>query len=177
MYDGNISDNEIVQFHKKVNVDFISKVVDINQDLFRIITIEEDRLYKIIPLFNCEEIISSNPNDKVLNDNKCLIFIGDLDTVVHFKSNNTVEVLGLYIELIEKDNDTLLQGVVFDKARANPLKDANVFIELYDNDVLTNAFSCDSDEAGQFIQLLTDYDEETVNVRAYYENLSVEKEV
>ena len=43
-----------------------------------------DNLCKAIPLFNCDRIVSSNTNDIVLEDNKCLIF--DDTSTMHYYS-------------------------------------------------------------------------------------------
>ena len=45
--------------------------------------------YKCIPLFNCDIITSSDSRDSVLDDNQCLITIGDEDTVIKCVSDDT----------------------------------------------------------------------------------------
>ena len=45
--------------------------------------------YKCIPLFNCDSIVSSDSRDSVLDDNQCLITIGDEDTVIKCVSDDT----------------------------------------------------------------------------------------
>lgn len=45
--------------------------------------------YKCIPLFNCDIITSSDSRDSVLDDNQCLITIGDEDTVISCSSDDT----------------------------------------------------------------------------------------
>ena len=48
-----------------------------------------DNLYRAIPLFNADVISSSNPNDIILDTNKCLILHVDDDTLVTVSSDDT----------------------------------------------------------------------------------------
>lgn len=41
-----------------------------------------DNVYRCVPLFNCDRLVSSNTNDIILEDNKCLILTVDDDTLV-----------------------------------------------------------------------------------------------
>ena len=60
----------------------------VNGDLWSVSSVN-DNLYKVIPLFNCDRIVSSNTNDIVLEDNKCLILHVDDDTIVTAVSDDT----------------------------------------------------------------------------------------
>ena len=73
MYFSNIANEELQHFHNIVGVDFSMSLTDILvSNLFKVETIVADSIYRVYPLFYCEEIISSNVNDKLL-DTKCLI--------------------------------------------------------------------------------------------------------
>lgn len=74
MYFTNISDNELTQYHQQVKNNFsitIHTILTNTLDLFKIEEIT-DTVLKIYPLFYCEKITSTNPNDKI-TDNKLII--------------------------------------------------------------------------------------------------------
>ena len=72
-YYTNIANEELQYFHGLQVKNFTIKLSDINTSwLFKIDEIIEDSIYKIYPLFYTQEITSSNPDDKIL-DNKCII--------------------------------------------------------------------------------------------------------
>ena len=53
---------------------------------------EDNGLIKAIPLFNCDRIISSNSNDIVLEENKCIILNIDEDTIVNAVSEDRPDI-------------------------------------------------------------------------------------
>ena len=81
----NIADNELTQYHKKINVNTHYKLSDVitnSEGLFIVKQQSSTNVYKIIPLFNCERIESTNPEDKVIEENKGIICIYDANSVV-----------------------------------------------------------------------------------------------
>ena len=60
----------------------------INGDLWEVSAVNTN-VYKAIPLFNCDQIISSNADDIILETNKCLIFHADDDTNITCVSEDT----------------------------------------------------------------------------------------
>ena len=86
MYFGNISDSELSQYHNEVNNSFDMPLIDVlTSNLFKIETIISNSIYKVYPLFYCEEIISNNSNDYVL-ENKCIVCEKKDTTFLTFKS-------------------------------------------------------------------------------------------
>ena len=68
-----------LSFEQKVNAEFtVDEILD--GDLWKVYA--NGGVYKCIPLFNCDKLVSSNTNDIVLEDNKCLILQYDDDTIV-----------------------------------------------------------------------------------------------
>ena len=71
-YYTNIANEELQYFHGLQVKNFTIKLSDINTSwLFKIEEIIEDSIYKIYPLFYTQEITSSNPDDKILDNNHC----------------------------------------------------------------------------------------------------------
>ena len=72
-------DNELtfLSYSQNVNAEF--SVDDIlSGDLW--VVYVNGGVYKCVPLFNCDKLVSSNANDIVVDDNKCLILHVDDDT-------------------------------------------------------------------------------------------------
>ena len=73
MYYSNIMNEELQYFRNLTGPNFTIKLSDLlSSDLFHKEEIISDKMYRIYPLFYCNEITSSNPNDKIL-ENKALI--------------------------------------------------------------------------------------------------------
>ena len=88
MYFSNIGDAELGQYHNLVLNDFKMTLTDVlSSDLFKVEEIVSDSIFKVYPLFYCNEIKSNNYDDKVL-DNRCVICKNATDTVLSF---NTVK--------------------------------------------------------------------------------------
>lgn len=73
MYFKDITDEELQFFHGLKVPNFSITLTDVlTSDLFKKEVIIADSIYKIYPLFYCDTISSTNPNDKIL-ENKCII--------------------------------------------------------------------------------------------------------
>lgn len=97
MYYTDITNKELQYFHnKKVNSFTIGLTDLLIHKLFKKVQVT-DNIYKIFPLFYCDEILSTNPNDKIL-ENKCIICIKkEKETYFTFKTNDiTAETMSLY---------------------------------------------------------------------------------
>lgn len=53
---------------------------------------DSNGLIKAIPLFNCDKITSNNSNDKIIDDNKCIILENNNDTIIECISNDTSSI-------------------------------------------------------------------------------------
>lgn len=83
-----IMDRELtfLSYKQPITAEFTVNEI-INGDLWKVYSIN-DNVYKAIPLFNCDKLVSSNANDIVLEDNKCLILHVDDDTIIKAISND-----------------------------------------------------------------------------------------
>ena len=91
-----------LSYKQKINGEFTVNEI-VTGDLWSVSAIN-DNVYKAIPLFNADVITSSNPNDIVLDMNKCLIVANDEDTLVTVSSEDTSNIhyysLQLYLPKI-----------------------------------------------------------------------------
>ena len=71
MYFKNISNEDLIQFHPVKTRDFMMSLTDVlDSNLFKIE--DNDGVYRIFPLFYCDNIKSNNMSDVIL-ENKCII--------------------------------------------------------------------------------------------------------
>ena len=88
MYFSNIGNAELTHFHKTLGADFSMSLTEIlSSDLFNVEPIIDGSLYRVYPLFYCKEVISSNSNDRNM-DNRCLILEKtNHETYLSFRTN------------------------------------------------------------------------------------------
>lgn len=141
MYFSNIADNEIAQFHGTVENNFNIPISIIQNGMFEIENIIDEKLYKVYPLFYCEGIASTNPDD-VIFDNKCIILDYDSNTRLYFKSAlNIAEVEVGFDSLIKYTSnyieceDTNALFLFFDKNTNRLLEGVKVTADLVCNNV------------------------------------------
>ena len=79
-------DLTFLSYNQTINKDFTMSEV-LTGGLWYVV--EGTGFYKCIPLFNCDRITSSDDNDNVLDDNKCLITLGDEETIISCISDDT----------------------------------------------------------------------------------------
>lgn len=89
-------DLTFLSYNQTINAEFtVEEILD--SDLW--IVNDDNGLVKAVPLFNCDTIVSSNPNDKVLDDNKCIILENINDTLIQCISNDTGTIHYYTVEL------------------------------------------------------------------------------
>lgn len=93
MYNSSIFDDKLTklsynhQINKKFVLEDIKDTSNNESNLWNV-TNTGDGVLKLIPLFNCGKIVSSNSNDIVLDKNKCIICIDDDSTIISCISDN-----------------------------------------------------------------------------------------
>lgn len=105
--------------------------------------IHRGNIVKAVPLFNCDIIQSNNPNDIILDDNKCAILNNDNNTIITAKSDDTSSihyyniVLYAYTPYCQLNglNELVVSCIVYDKY-LNTLN--NIEVSVYvDNELNT----------------------------------------
>ena len=94
MYFTNINNPELKCYHRKVKT---SKAILLTEALsnsndkgFKVEPIINNKIYKIYPMFYCDEISSTNTNDRIF-DSRMIICEKKDDTILQFKTNEEVE--------------------------------------------------------------------------------------
>ena len=94
MYFSDVADLELKQFHKVIPYNFnISLTKALSSDLFHIETIIQNKLYRIFPLFYCEKITSSNPEDIILENKGIICNKNSKETFFNFISDDNDNVI------------------------------------------------------------------------------------
>lgn len=157
MYNSNVQDSELTKFHNKVKANLSFELAEMMDNPLFIVEEITDTIYKIIPLFNCDSISSSNEEDRIL-DNKCIICIYKADTIFNFISNNEVNEIGFILWVEEKYGEAILIGIVYDTANNNPIMNVNLSIDCLDYyDRLKEHFNLITDKYGGFSTVLKNY--------------------
>ena len=90
------SDLTFLSYNQTVNCEFrLSELL--TSDLWMVNT--DNGLVKAVPLFNCDNIVSSNESDKILDNNKCVILHNVSDTIISCTSNDTGSIHYYSVEL------------------------------------------------------------------------------
>ena len=128
MYFTDITNPELQYFHGINARNFnISLSEMLSSDLFIVETIITDSIYRIYPIFYSQQIISSNPDDKIL-ENKCIIANKtDEETYYRFISDDKTEIiLGIlnnYKEINETLNVDEFNNLVYRLKHQQPFKE------------------------------------------------------
>lgn len=173
-----ISDNELVQFHRKINVNKTFKLTEILDDnpLFIVKQQQSTSVYKIVPLFNCETIISTNPTDKIV-DNRMLICTYNEDTIISFQTYRAFQDFSILTHQETKWGKLIHYGVVYEKTQTTPIKDADVKIETIQAEEVTNTTIMTTNDNGEFVHFITDNNLDHIRTTVTYENITHTDEV
>lgn len=152
--DTSLADSELLFYHKQIKSNVVISLIDAIDDNPLFIVENNDDAIKIIPLFYCDAIASSNVNDNVL-ENKCIICENREDTYLNFLTNKGTEDIGVFYNryafyipgVVTK---VYFRGVVYDKLNYTPLSNAAVQIKAtYIHNVIKE-YEVVTDEFGEF---------------------------
>ena len=129
-----------LSYGQPINAEFTVEEI-LTGDLWKTYQINNN-IYKAIPLFNCDELSSSNPKDIILENNKCLILHVDDDTIIAAKSDDIGDIhvyslqLYAFAPYTKLDYlDSLFVYVICYDEFLNTLN--NVFVDVYvDNELI-----------------------------------------
>jgi len=82
MYFGNIFNIEAQKLARLEKIDKICTIGELDPAYWRIEEQDKGEFLRIRPLFNTDELSSSNPLDTVIEKNKCLICKNNVNTVI-----------------------------------------------------------------------------------------------
>lgn len=117
--------------------------------------IHRNNIVKAVPLFNCDSIVSANPNDKVLDGNRCIILENITGTLIQCISDDTGSIHYYSIELyayapytsLDVVDEVTVYCIVYDEY-LNTLN--NVEIDVYIDNTLKDTITTDNQGIARF---------------------------
>ena len=173
MYTQTLSNKELIVHHNLVKYNTsltLEEIID--NPLFIVEEQNNGELYKIIPLFNCDEIISTNPNDKFL-EKRCIICVNDDNTILSFISNIAISGFEINYTITQKYGETIFIGLILDSINKIKLANIDVKIELFNrNYELKKRYYLETDVFGGVVTSLEGYSNtDKIRVTASYNDL------
>ena len=142
----------LLSYNQTINAEFTLEEI-LDSPLW--IVNSDNGLIKAIPLFNCDNITSSNSSDKVLDSNKCVILENDMDTIVKCISDDTGSMHYHSVELYAYAPYTKLDVIdevtvycILHDEYLNTV--SNVGVDVYINDELSGSVLSDSNGVCRF---------------------------
>lgn len=134
MYFSNISDTELSQYHNEIKNDVEMSLTQVlSSSLFKIETIIADKIYKIYPLFYCDNIESTNPNDKIV-ENRLIICEKEANTILKFETQPTNDEVELGWSIYIAVGGFVIH--CYNKINNKPVTDLELIVTL-NNKVIT----------------------------------------
>lgn len=103
MYFSNIFNREIEKVVKSIKYNGVVPLDEINTEAW--VIEEHDSILRLFPLFNCDNITSSNDNDVIIDNNKVLICENLDDTILNIDGSGLIQYNGINL-LIYAINDS-----------------------------------------------------------------------
>lgn len=97
MYFSNIFNREIEKVVKSIKYNGIVPLDEINTEAW--VIEEHDSILRLFPLFNCDNITSSNDNDVIIDNNKVLICENLDDTILNIDGSGLIQYNGINLLL------------------------------------------------------------------------------
>ena len=97
MYFSNIFNREIEKVVKSIKYNGVVALDEINTEAW--VIEEHDSILRLFPLFNCDNITSSNDNDIIIDNNKVLICENLDDTILNIDGSGLIQYNGINLLL------------------------------------------------------------------------------
>ena len=97
MYFSNIFNREIEKVVKSIKYNGVVALDEINTEAW--VIEEHDSILRLFPLFNCDNITSSNDNDVIIDNNKVLICENLDDTILNIDGSGLIQYNGINLLL------------------------------------------------------------------------------
>ena len=97
MYFSNIFNREIEKVVKSIKYNGVVPLDEINTEAW--VIEEHDSILRLFPVFNCDNITSSNDNDVIIDNNKVLICENLDDTILNIDGSGLIQYNGINLLL------------------------------------------------------------------------------
>ena len=138
MYFSNIFNREIEKVVKSIKYNGVVPLDEINTEAW--VIEEHDSILRLFPLFNCDNITSSNDNDVIIDNNKVLICENLDDTILNIDGSGLIQYNGInlllyaindYFTLSEDENISM--SIIAADNNNKPIPELEILLKYRNN--------------------------------------------
>ena len=138
MYFSNIFNREIEKVVKSIKYNGVVPLDEINTEAW--VIEEHDSILRLFPLFNCDNITSSNDNDVIIDNNKVLICENLDDTILNIDGSGLIQYNGINLLLyaindsftLSEDENITLSIIAADNNN-KPIPELDILLKYRNN--------------------------------------------
>ena len=138
MYFSNIFNREIEKVVKSIKYNGVVPLDEINTEAW--VIEEHDSILRLFPLFNCDNITSSNDNDVIIDNNKVLICENLDDTILNIDGSGLIQYNGISLLLyaindsftLSEDENISMSIIVADNNN-KPIPELEILLKYRNN--------------------------------------------
>ena len=138
MYFSNIFNREIEKVVKSIKYNGIVPLDEINTEAW--VIEEHDSILRLFPLFNCDNITSSNDNDVIIDNNKVLICENLDDTILNIDGSGLIQYNGINLLLYAindsftlSEDENISMSIIAADNNNKPIPELDILLKYRNN--------------------------------------------
>ena len=138
MYFSNIFNREIEKVVKSIKYNGIVPLDEINTGAW--VIEEHDSILRLFPLFNCDNITSSNDNDVIIDNNKVLICENLDDTILNIDGSGLIQYNGINLLLYAindsftlSEDENISMSIIAADNNNKPIPELDILLKYRNN--------------------------------------------
>ena len=138
MYFSNIFNREIEKVVKSIKYNGVVPLDEINTEAW--VIEEHDSILRLFPLFNCDNITSSNDNDVIIDNNKVLICENLDDTILNIDGSGLIQYNGINLLLYAindsfalSEDENISMSIIAADNNNKPIPELDILLKYRNN--------------------------------------------
>ena len=138
MYFSNIFNREIEKVVKSIKYNGVVPLDEINTEAW--VIEEHDSILRLFPLFNCDNITSSNDNDVIVDNNKVLICENLDDTILNIDGSGLIQYNGINLLLYAindsftlSEDENISMSIIAADNNNKPIPELDILLKYRNN--------------------------------------------
>ena len=138
MYFSNIFNREIEKVVKSIKYNGVVPLDEINTEAW--VIEEHDSILRLFPLFNCDNITSSNDNDVIIDNNKVLICENLDDTILNIDGSGLIQYNGINLLLYAindsftlSEDENISMSIIASDNNNKPIPELEILLKYRNN--------------------------------------------
>ena len=138
MYFSNIFNREIEKVVKSIKYNGVVALDEINTEAW--VIEEHDSILRLFPLFNCDNITSSNDNDVIIDNNKVLICENLDDTILNIDGSGLIQYNGINLLLYAindsftlSEDENISMSIIAADNNNKPIPELDILLKYRNN--------------------------------------------